>query len=162
MSKLLYAIAVALLTPAQASAGSPCPDTHLVELRVKQIIAELAALGSSDLDRSSKVAEQQRLFGELEDLGPSAVPAIIAQMDDRRPLAVAQISLQNRSPNAFEAVRHYGPEQIVDALDAILNQITGESFGFIVNGGTETERSNSVAGWRTYAAKLHCRDPEAH
>ena len=108
------------------------------------------------MDKWSKVAEQQRLFGELESLGQKGVPSIIAQMDDRRPLAEAQISLQNHSPTAFEAVRHYRPEQIVDALDAILGQITGASNGLIVNGGNAVERSAVVAGWQSYAATLEC------
>jgi hypothetical protein len=101
---------------------------------------------------------QQQLFGKLERLGSSAVPAIIAQMDDRRPLAVQQISLKNRFPGAFESVRHYGPELIVDGLDTILNQLTGQSFGFIGNGGSDEDRRRAVLGWRTYAAKLVCRE----
>ena len=154
MFKLLYLFAATVSSPLQPNAVA-CPNAHQTDLKVKQIIADLAALGSSDLDKSSKVDEQQRLFGELESLGQKGVPAIIAQMDDRRPLAEPQISLQN-SPTAFEAVRHYGPEQIVDALDTILGQITGASNGLIVNGGNAVERSVVVAGWQSYAATLEC------
>lgn len=71
-------------------------------------------------------------------------------MDDRRELAVKGISLENKSPKAWEAYRHCSPKVVVDVLEAILNQITGQSFGFIENGGTEEERANTVHGWRTY------------
>jgi hypothetical protein len=100
--------------------------------------------------------EQQRVFDRLEALGPDSVPAIVAQMDDRRPLRWRQISLVNRAPNAWEARRHYGPELVVDGLDAVLGQITGASFGQIHNGGSDRERRAAVAGWRVYAADLHC------
>ncbi len=89
-------------------------------------------------------------YTELEKLGFQAVPAIICQMDDRRELAVQGISLKNKSPQAWEAMRHYSPELVVDVLEAILNQITGKSFGTIHNGGTEEERASTVNGWRIY------------
>jgi hypothetical protein len=72
-------------------------------------------------------------------------------------LRTQAISLVNHTPNAFEAMRHYGPEQVVDGLDAVLNQITGESFGSIANGGSDRQRAASVAGWRIYAADLPCK-----
>ena len=89
-------------------------------------------------------------YTELEKLGFQAVPAIICQMDDRRELAVQGISLENKSPQAWEAFRHYSPELVVDVLEAILNQITGKSFGEIHNGGSEEERVETVNGWRIY------------
>jgi hypothetical protein len=49
-------------------------------------------------------------------------------MDDRRSLPDPRISLKNKSPQAFEGLRHYGPQEVVDALAAILNQITGQKF----------------------------------
>lgn len=101
--------------------------------------------------------EQQRVFDRLEALGNEAVPAIIAQMDDRRPLRTQHIALVNDSPDAFEGVRHYGPKQVVDGLAAVLNQITGASFGEIANGGSDRKRDATVAGWRVYGADLACR-----
>ena len=89
-------------------------------------------------------------YTELEKLGFQAVPAIICQMDDQRELAVKHITLKNKSPQAWEAMRHYSPELVVDVLEAILNQVTGNSFGSIHNGGTEEERANTVNGWRIY------------
>ncbi|MDT8759241.1 hypothetical protein MZO42_11085 [Sphingomonas psychrotolerans] len=115
-----------------------------------QVRALITRLGQVGGDR------QQRVFDRLEALGQPAVPAIIAQMDDRRPLRTHAISLANHAPDAFEGIRHYGPEQVVDGLDALLNQITGESFGSIVNGGSSRQRDAVVAGWRVYAADLAC------
>jgi hypothetical protein len=77
-------------------------------------------------------------------------------MDDRRSLVEQQISLVNGVRDAFEGISHYGPEQLVDALAAILNQISGASFGFIYNGGSDSQRSAVVDAWRIYAADLPC------
>lgn len=95
-------------------------------------------------------SREQDAFRKLEKLGDAAVPSMIALMDDRRDLAIKQISLVNKSPDAFEGIRHYGPQKVVDAIDALLNQITGEYFGRIHNGGSEQERRAAVNGWRIF------------
>ena len=76
------------------------------------------------IERMLNPQTEQKAFSDLEALGCPAVPAIIRRMDDRRVLPDPRISLRNKSPQAFEAVRHYGPVQVVDALAAILNQLT--------------------------------------
>lgn len=111
------------------------------------------------IEKMSDQKTEQQAFTDLESLGCPAVPAIIERMDDRRKLPDPRISLRNKSPKAFEGLRHYGPEKIVDAVAAILNQITGKDFGFIYNGATDAERDKTVHGWRdflhtTSAAKL--------
>ena len=118
-----------------------------------RVRALLAGLPEATLGR------QELIFRDLEALGSDAVPAIIAQLDDRTPLAHQQISLVNHFPGAFEALRHYGPVLVVDALDAILNQITGFG-GSIVNGGSERQRRNAVEMWRVYAADMGCSRSE--
>ena len=128
------------------------PDRALPHDReVAGLIDALAALS-----REAGPDAQQAIFQRIEALGAPAVPAIIAHMDDRRRLAYEEISLVNHNPDAFESMRNYGPKLIVDALAAILNQITGRSFGNIVNGGSERERHAAVDGWRIYAAGLRC------
>lgn len=92
---------------------------------------------------------QRRAFTKLEELGQAAVPPMIMLMDDRRELRIKQISLTN-PPGGFEAIRHYGPEVVADAIAAILNQITGEDFGSIYNGGSERQRRATTDGWRIY------------
>jgi hypothetical protein len=101
------------------------------------------------IDAATRKDTQMVAFRQLEELGEKAVPAIIMLMDDRRDLAIPQITLSN-PPRHWEAVRHYGPKKVVDALAAILNQLTGESFGFIYNGGTERERQAAIEGWRIF------------
>jgi hypothetical protein len=100
-------------------------------------------------DMLNKRTEHQT-FADLEALGCAAVPAIITRMDDRRNLPDPSISLTNKSPDAFEGLRHYGPLKIADALAAILNQLTGQDFGAIYNGGTDEQRTRAVNGWRDF------------
>jgi len=130
--------------------ATPTPPAHDAEVR--RLVSELGGLRG----RPGADARQRAIFARLEALGPAGVPAIVAHMEDHRLLAEPTISLTNHATNAFEGVRHYGPEQVVDALDAILNQITGQSFGDISNGGTEAQRRETVKGWRVYAADLGC------
>jgi len=91
-----------------------------------------------------------RAFTDLEHLGPDAVPAIADLMDDRRALGAGHIVLEN-GRGGFESHRIYAPHLVVDALAAILNQITGRSFDSISNGGSEQQRQHAVDGWRIYA-----------
>ena len=143
---LISAGAAATLTACAAPTGHPVPPADLIGERVKAIIETIVALppGRGSIDR------QGELFDELIGMGPTAVPAIIALLDDRRPLPVGQISLVNLAPDAFEGRRHYGPKLMVEALAAVLNHITGQHFGFIYNGATESERASAVIGWREW------------
>jgi hypothetical protein len=102
--------------------------------------------------RITNRSSQVNCFIELENNGNNGVPYIILCLYDFRELPIKNISLRNYSPNAFEGVRHYGPYLVVDALAAILNQITGESFGFIYNGDdtTDEERKEAINGWYIY------------
>jgi hypothetical protein len=111
------------------------------------------------IEKMANQKTEQQAFADLESLGCQAVPTIIERMDDRRKLPDPNISLRNKSPDAFESQRFYGPKEIVDALAAILNQITGRDFGSIYNGATDAERDKAVHGWRDFlhttpAAKL--------
>ncbi len=129
-------------------------DTPLYP-EVRAIIERIAALPPPTREeRRAWPTEQQRLFDQLIALGPDAVPAIIMLMDDDRPLPDRAISLKNLSPDAFEGIRHYGPDVVAEGLAAVLNQITGENFGFIYNGATPDERRDSINGWRIYLDHL--------
>jgi len=95
------------------------------------------------------VASQRRVFSRLEALGKEGVSAIIAHMNDFRELPSSSISLTNR-PEHWEAVRHYSPDKMVDALAAILNQLTGRSYRSIYNGGSDRERNACINAWLTH------------
>jgi hypothetical protein len=91
-------------------------------------------------------------FKKIEDIGEKGVPYIILALNDFRKLPIQYICLKNHSPDDFEAIRHYGPYLVVDALAAILGQITHKSFGFIYNGNdiTDEERIETIKGWYIY------------
>jgi len=86
-------------------------------------------------------------FTELESMGIEIVPHLICHLNDMRPVAMSEITLENDWPSAFEALRHYGPKTVHDALAAILNQITGQRFLFVYNGATPQEREENRKKW---------------
>ncbi len=94
---------------------------------------------------------QRAAFVDLEALGRDAVPTIVASMDDRRQLPVRELTLKNRAADAFEAQRRYSPKRVVDGIAAVLNQLTGESFGSLYNGARDEERAIAVQAWTLYA-----------
>ena len=114
----------------------------------------------STLKKVRTIDEQAKIFQMLEGLGLRGVPHLIDNMDDRTPLRFRAISLVNKSTNSFEAARHYGPEQTVDAIAALLNQLTGENFGYIQNGAADGERSQSVTGWRNWKERQFRINPD--
>jgi hypothetical protein len=103
------------------------------------------------IEKTLRPETAAQAFKDLEKLGSDAVPAMADLMDDRRPLGTSLITLRNNVPGAFESNRIYSPKLVVDALAAILNQITARTFGDIENGGSEQQRQLAVNGWRIYA-----------
>lgn len=100
------------------------------------------------IDQTTKSGRAERqAFSELESLGNQAVPYLVGHLGDMRPLAAREISFENKASGAFEGVRHYGPYTVHDALAAILNQITGQSFVFVYNGATPQERRENRSKW---------------
>lgn len=95
---------------------------------------------------------QRKSLRELEELGHAAVPAIVRHMDSRAALAEPKMVLVNHASDAFEPYRQYAPELVIDALAALLNQLSGESFGLDWNRGNEHDRQKSVHAWRVYAS----------
>ncbi len=112
----------------------------------RTIDKQVAALIAKMLDKST----ERQAFRDLEALGCAGVPAIIGQMDDRRTLPDPNITLSNNYPEAFEETRSYKPKVVVDALAAILSQITGQDFEFIYNGASESQRKKTIQGWRNF------------
>jgi len=105
------------------------------------------------VDEATKSARaQKKALAELGKLGQQAVPSLIGHLSDNRPLPVPEIIFVNKAPDSFEASRHYSPETVHDAIAAILNQITGESFEFVYNGATPEERKRNYEKWRLWCA----------
>lgn len=143
---------LAMPAAARAAADEPSCDAPANALpHFRQTGALIDRLAASD------GSDQQAILDRLEALSPAAVPAIVAQMDDRRPLARREMRLVNHAPDAFEEWRTYGPELIVDALSAVLNQLTGiPAAAPIHNGGSDRERRAVVDAWRVHVAKMAC------
>ena len=102
------------------------------------------------IEQALKPKTQAEAFDKILRIGPAAVPSIIQLMDDRRRLPLQQMSVETRNPNAFEAIAHYSPKVMVDALSMLLSQLTHESFGQLNNGGSEQERMRVIRAWRVY------------
>ena len=107
------------------------------------------------VNRVSSIFFQFDSFRNLEKIEKIGVPYIILALNNFKKLPIKYIKLENKSVNAFEKYRQYGPELVIDALAAILNQITGEDFGAIENGeATKEMRISVLNGWRIYLYKL--------
>src|SRR5262249_16602884 len=102
---------LAILVPANSSAQVSAKQLSKIDQQVASLIEKMVHKRT-----------EHKAFADLEALGCPAVPFIIQRMDDRRKLPDPSISLEN-PPNAFEGLRHYNPEKVVDALAAILNQL---------------------------------------
>jgi hypothetical protein len=102
------------------------------------------------IDRLASSSEFQKKEGleTLLQLGCKSVPYIILDMNDHRPFH-GNLVLAN-PPGVFEVVRQYAPKQMIDALSAILNDITGEDSRFISNGGSDNERQKEYEFWLIY------------
>jgi|ERR1051325_8155664 hypothetical protein len=127
----------------------PCDE---MESRVKLLINEVA-IPSTDPSLNDRFSgKQAKIFKQLEDIGRPAVPYIIKYMDDRRLLPHRYLKLDNKGAHPFEPFRQYGPVKVVDALAAILNQLTGRRFGDLDDGRrtTDEQRDQVVAAWRQY------------
>ncbi|WP_157500065.1 hypothetical protein [Lysobacter sp. Root983] len=128
----IVAIVLSLLSGCVSGA-----DNESLESRVSRLV-----------DQATKSARAEaRAFSELESLGGQAVPYLVGHLGDVRPLAEERINLENNAPDAFEAVRHYGPDTVPDALAAILNQVAGQDFVFVYNGATSREREENRRRW---------------
>lgn len=111
---------------------------------VRQLLNDIAVQGKAE-----------SAFKELLRLGQEGVPATIMLMDDRRAVAAEWLQLENPPGHGhWEAYALYKPEKVIDALDGILIHITGQSYGNIVNGGTEEDRRAVLDGWRVYLYHL--------
>jgi hypothetical protein len=73
---------------------------------------------------------------------------MIRAMDDRRQFN-SGISLVNKSPGAFEGMRHYQVSNVLQALDAILEQVTGTTFASSYGSPSGNASEDlSLNGWR--------------
>jgi hypothetical protein len=107
-----------------------------------------------DQTTESKESESQAIK-ELESLDSQAVPYLVSHLGDLRPLADPEIVLSNKGADTFESARHYTPDNVHDALSAILNQITGQNFVFVYNGATPAERVENRQKWVDWCRSVY-------
>ena len=189
------------------SAGSAAPtaaDEELDRIFQRSAAARLLAEMGPNTPVDTKVSrlierlvlpapeQVQAAVAGLAMLGPQAVPAMIRRLDDRRDMKVHHVMFENRGPQAFEGIAHYGPAKVIDCLSLVLSDLTGEFHGCVQlplsgNDGldqlgpglndpefrrhSDEERGEMLRGWRGYLAKLkptprlqgrHCRSPGCH
>jgi hypothetical protein len=94
--------------------------------------------------------KEMAAFDELLKIGRNAVPYIILHMDDYRELPIKYARLTNDHPDAWESIVQYRPELIIDTLQIILLDLTGNSFGHTWTDGTNAERQRALDGWRVF------------
>lgn len=115
---------------------------------VKGVIDWLAAISPT----APNAAELQAAgFARLESLGERAASAMVAQMNDRRPLAVRHLKLG--STPIIHGERTWQPELVIDAMTAMLEQVTGQSFGSPYRQPVDSQRQLAFDGWRLYVGR---------
>jgi hypothetical protein len=166
-------VAPALLATAQAV---PAPDEGIGAITQRKAAARLLAEMGPNMPIDTKVArlidrlvlrdrdQVQAAATALTLLGQSAVPAIIRRMDDWRDMMVGAISFENRAVDAFEGVRYLAVGKVVDGLDLVLNDITGEFIDAVDEfrldrPEVDAQRDAIVAGWRGYLARRNATPP---
>jgi hypothetical protein len=107
------------------------------------------------LVQATQSGTEAKAFSGLEALGSDAVPYLVGHLSDMRPLPLSEIELSNHADDAFEGIRHYLPSVVHDALAAILNQLTGQSFVFVYNGASPADRQINTALWQRWCAQTY-------
>jgi len=102
------------------------------------------------IDCLTEAKQQPIAIKQLEKMGEPIVVLIIKHMDDRKSLGSKYVEFENKATNAFEKYRIYKPEQVVDILAGLLNQMTGESFGDIYSGVHDFQRDEVIFMWREW------------
>jgi hypothetical protein len=93
-------------------------------------------------------------FGDpLFAFDQTAIPAIVARMDDSRRLRIHSVSIVNIEPDAFEGLSHYLPGTVTDFMAILLSLLTHEDFGVLHNGAPEQQRQRTVQAWRVWLAR---------
>lgn len=136
MKPFIYGFTSLIVLCLMFNTASGC-DSKSLGIRISKLV---------DQTTKSKRLER-KAFKEIESFGRQATPYIIGHLGDIRPLAERSISFANKSPAAFEGMRQYTPATVHDALAAILNQVTGESFVFVYNGATLPQRKENRKKW---------------
>lgn len=105
------------------------------------------------IDQAVQPNTEAESLRKLEALGPDAIPNLVGHLGDMRSLPMPDIELSSRGGGKFEGIVHYKPVVVHDAVAAILNQLTGQSFVFVYNGASPEERQSNRAMWREWCER---------
>lgn len=129
------------------------PNTALPHYaEVKNLIGSLV----QPLAEKDGGERQTNIYDQLIALPIDAVPSIVVQLDDRRPLPDNVLLIKPLDPTWFERPV-IAVEQVVDLLNQALIYKTHEFFGD--TGTTPSDRGHIVSAWKVYASAKLCHDP---
>ncbi len=102
-------------------------------------------------DSLTKVQDQETSWEQLLKLSRQDVPSIVKSMNDQR--LIPEFDAYVPTPNSdYEGRAHYGPRRIIEAASIILPYLSGDSFRFVYNGGSERELLANLYAWRCWCA----------
>ena len=105
---------------------------------------------AAQLSRLTDPATSPAALKAILALGCPAVPALIRQLDDPRPYAGPALHLIL----GFEAMREDTPRVLTDAIVALLNQLTGRTFGVM---SEREDRNRTIRRWENWLAATEGR-----
>ena len=102
-----------------------------------------------------KASTARKAYSDLENLGRTATPYIIMEMEDYHELPLKSISLRNKNKDSFEGIRHIKVEVVADVLSEILTQLEGEKFVYVANDEkTNKDRRRDIYQWKLWLYQL--------
>jgi hypothetical protein len=121
------------------------PSMHrLIPAALLTAAAVSAHAASLDCQRAS--APRERAVCQSAELSRYDRQLAALYQAARRKLSVAALA-------SVQTDQNYSPNTVHDALSAILNQITGESFEFVYNGATPQQRASNQKQWQAWCQK---------
>jgi hypothetical protein len=153
LAERFHGVAVAADTPDARTRTAACIALH--ESMAGEVPGPDAALSGEVEEILEEIAEDPDAeflgFTRLQALGPEAVPAIVRHLEDPRAIRSPSIALFARHADQPEPLVRIHLRSFGDALFTVLQQMTGQGFGFDSRNPDPTRRGIAARGWRIYA-----------
>ena len=118
---------------------------------VKTLVDQMAALKRADATPEI----QEKIYRQLIALPPDATQAIVARLDDRRPLVSTDIMVKPLDPDWFE-LPHVEVEQVADVLAQVMVERSHQG----IAGDLDTASRNSLEkAWKVFGTDQRCGVP---
>lgn len=105
------------------------------------------------VDALTHERDEQKAVSALVSLGPDAVPYLIGELGDMRPLPAVSVTIH--MSGSFEGLSHYGPKVVHDAVALVLNGSTGKNFEFVYNGADPAVRRRNTRQWQDWCVATY-------